>query len=183
MERWLKQNLSALLTRHNLPSGASQVYSEEIYNGFFGATAFVIAHEIGHHFLKHTKNSHKFMQSNRRIPGFNVNHEWEFAADAFALNLMFSNKDNEKRLLFNTDSPVYFCGPVIAFLAIACGDNSPCEASESHPSIRDRYLNMMEEIKKYCGSSDYTFFNKLVSKTQSAINKKDQPWGNAVWWK
>lgn len=82
-----------------LPSQTWKHYCNISMYAYLGATAFVLAHEIGHHFLKHTKQNNSISSispfRNYNIRGGNINHEYEFAADEYALKLMLQN--NKKR--------------------------------------------------------------------------------------
>ncbi|MFL0364629.1 ImmA/IrrE family metallo-endopeptidase [Pseudobacillus sp. 179-B 2D1 NHS] len=104
---------------------------------------FVLGHEIGHHFLKHTESNGKNIVS-KFIPTdvtSNQFHLDEFAADNFGFNLLIRGmkERNDNKLL----------APLMVILMLAIYDRTPEEPSQCHPSLRDRYLNLLSRVSEH----------------------------------
>ncbi|WP_270364431.1 hypothetical protein [Bacillus paranthracis] len=173
------QSELGLYIQSKLPEQIRKTYSDFTMYAYLGATAFVLAHEIGHHFLKHTnqQNNSILPFRNHHIRGGNINHEYEFAADEYALDLMLQcNK--KKSLKFE-----YLAGPFIAIITLAFEDSAPDKSNDSHPSLKDRYFNIKDKIRNYCSEEQYetllVFTERIIEHIHGAVN----PWNDNQWWK
>ncbi|PER45203.1 hypothetical protein COL26_20305 [Bacillus thuringiensis] len=93
--------------------------------------SFIIGHEIGHHILKHTESD--ATPDRKRLE--------EFEADNFGLDLVIKGlKRREKNYLF---------APLMVILMLALAEAKPDEPSEEHPSLKDRYLNLLSRLSEY----------------------------------
>ncbi len=104
---------------------------------------FIIGHEFGHHILKHTDVNEKSIVSKFMPTDITSNqlHLDEFAADNFGLELVISSMKKRKR---NT-----LFGPLMVILMLALGDKEPEKPSDTHPSFKDRYLNLLSKLTEY----------------------------------
>lgn len=173
------QNEVGLIAESILPEQVHKKYLDLSRYAFLGATAFVLAHEIGHHFLNHTtqQNSSILPFISNNIRGGNINHEYEFAADEYALKLMLEG-NKEKSYKFE-----YLSGPFIVMVTLAFEDSSPDKSSSSHPSIKDRYLNIKEKTKNYCSEEEYETLIVFTERILQFISDVKNPWDNNIWWK
>ncbi|MEW4242340.1 hypothetical protein Q0N51_25435 [Priestia megaterium] len=157
-----------------------------------GATTFIVAHEIGHHFLKHTEVKSEFIGSYRDmyIRGGNINHEYEYAADEFAIDLMLKNKLKNATDLSEGYIPIeYLAGPFLSMLALALVDPTPHLSSDSHPSIKDRFESIKKRIALIYKDEEivetlFAVMNRMIEYTNQAV-KPGQPnrWNGKEWWK
>lgn len=175
-----EQNELAMFIREVLSPEINEKLSDFSSTAYIGATTFVIAHEIGHHFLKHTEINNKFIKPYRDmyIRGGNINHEYEYAADDFAIDLMLKNKSNLKI--------EYLAGPYLVMLALALEDPTPQFSCDSHPSIKDRYGNIKSRIaSKYENKEHIEVLDALSSRVTEFINITTKPerWKGREWWK
>lgn len=162
------------------------IYSKMFMDSLIGAKAFVVAHEIGHHFLKHTDLKKTFMQPYIRAEG-NKEHADEFAADEFAINLMFTRKNKSEQdendpVLVDLESLGYYFGPMIVFISLAYNDSEPWVDSKTHPSIQERYLKVIKQMKDYSEDNQYEFLLEFTTELFEIINKKKLLWENSTWW-
>ncbi|KAA9023560.1 M48 family metalloprotease [Niallia endozanthoxylica] len=182
----LVSNIKALPNQSNvgmqvqklLPEQLLKQYSDLSIYAYLGATAFIVAHEIGHHFLKHTdqnKDSILPFRSNN-IRGGNINHEYEFAADEYALSLMLkSNEEGGFKI-------EYLAGPLIAILTLALEDECLDKSSDTHPSLKDRFFNIKDKIKSYCSEEEYETLFALTDRIINYIHEIKNPWNGNKWW-
>ncbi|PFO85769.1 hypothetical protein [Bacillus cereus] len=175
-----EQNERAIFIREELPSVIDKKISDFFSLAYIGATTFVIAHEIGHHFLKHTEVDSVFIKPYRDmyIRGGNINHEFEYAADDFAIDLMMQNKSNLKI--------EYLAGPYLVMLALALVDPTPQFSCDSHPSIKDRFENIKQRIA--LNYKDEEVVETLIALTNRVtefinISAKPERWKGREWWK
>ncbi|MCE4052105.1 hypothetical protein [Bacillus sp. Au-Bac7] len=147
---------------------------------FVAGMSFIIGHEIGHHFLKHTESIPRNIVS-RFIPTnvtSNQMHLDEFAADNFGFDLVIKGmKIRNKNTLFS---------PLMVLLMLALGDEKPEEPSQNHPSPRDRYLNLLSRLSEYdeeIALSLQLIFNDLATwiYDDDIFSKKKGYW-DTVWW-
>ncbi|MEY8735586.1 hypothetical protein AB9M92_25950 [Peribacillus frigoritolerans] len=110
---------------------------------FVAGMSFVLGHEIGHHFLNHTESNGRNIVS-KFIPTdviSNQLHLDEFAADNFSFDLLIRGmKETNENTLF---------APLIVILMLAIYDKTPEEPSQTHPSLRDRYLNLLNRVSEH----------------------------------
>lgn len=138
--------------------------------------SFVLGHEIGHHFLKHTESNGRNIVS-KFIPKdvtFNQFYLDEFAADSFGFDLLIRGmkERNDNTLL----------APLIVILMLALYDKTPEEPSQEHPSLRARYLNLLSRMSEH---------NEEVSLGHQRIFNDLATWINGTlggywkieWWK
>jgi len=150
-------------------------FSIKLYEG---ALSFVIAHEIGHHLLKHTETSKNMMLNNLpQIVPLNTDHAKEFAADKFAVELMikYYSKNNKRY------SPTYMMAPLFVLLVFAL-QQDPEKYSDTHPAVKERYKNLLLTLKENC--SEFDIFTMIYTFEQLALkinhnNKKQEN----IWWK
>ncbi|GKS12938.1 hypothetical protein YDYSY3_39380 [Paenibacillus chitinolyticus] len=151
---------------------------EHIASELFEASMkFLLSHEIGHHFLKHTESKGRNLVS-KFIPTdvtSNQLHLDEFAADNFGfdLSIVQGKKENNKTFLL---------APLVVILMLALFDKTPEEPSQTHPSLRDRYLNLLSrvtEVNEQIASENQHFFNFVAS----WINKLIPGYWKTEWWK
>ncbi|WP_240948548.1 hypothetical protein [Bacillus sp. RO1] len=143
---------------------------------FVAGMSFVLGHEIGHHFLKHTESNERNIVS-KFIPKnvtSNQLHLDEFAADNFSFDLLIRGmKERNDNTLF---------APLIVILMLALYDKTPEEPSQTHPSLRDRYLNLLSRVSEH---------NEVVALTLQRIFNDVATWINGTlrgywkteWWK
>lgn len=109
---------------------------------FAAGMSSILGHEIGHHFLKHTESNGRNIVA-KFIPTevtFNQLHLDEFAADRFSFDLLIKRmKEKNDNILF---------APLMVILMIALEEN-PEEPSQTHPSLKNRYLNLLSEVSKH----------------------------------
>lgn len=107
-------------------------HKEHITTDLFEAgMSFIIGHEIGHHILKHTESD--ATPERKRLE--------EFEADNFGLDLVIKGlKRREKNYLF---------APLMVILMLALAEAKPDEPSEEHPSMKDRYLNLLSKLSEH----------------------------------
>lgn len=173
------QNESGMYIQSMLPEQMRQTYNNLSMYAYLGATAFVLGHEIGHHFLKHTNKPNNSITPfrNYHIRGGNINHEYEFAADEYALSLMLKGNKEESRKF------EYLAGPVIAIITLALEEQSPDKSNNSHPSLKDRYINIKNKIQDYCSEEEYETLFILIERIIQYIHEAVDPWNNNEWWK
>jgi hypothetical protein len=143
---------------------------------YVAGMSFVLGHEIGHHFLKHTESNGRKIVS-RFIPTdvtCNQLHLDEFAADNFGFDLLIRGmKDRNDNTLF---------APLIVILMLALNDKTPEEPSQDHPSLRDRYLNLLSRVSQHNEVVALTlqgFFNNVAT----WINNTLRGYWKTEWWK
>ncbi|WP_137791936.1 hypothetical protein [Bacillus sp. E(2018)] len=158
--------------QHNLNSPRLQIASDL----FVAGMSFVLGHEIGHHFLSHTESKGKNIVS-KFIPThvtFNQLHLDEFAADNFGFDLLL--RGMKKR----NDNTLF--APLIVIILLALFDKTPEEPCQTHPSLRDRYLNLLSRISQH---------NEVIALTLQRIFDDVATWINVTlvghwkteWWK
>ncbi|MFD1735411.1 hypothetical protein ACFSCX_02435 [Bacillus salitolerans] len=139
---------------------------------------FVLGHEIGHHFLKHTESTGRNIVS-KFVPAdvtSNQLHLDEFAADNFALDLLISGmkERNDNNLL----------APLIVLLMLAIYDKTPEEPNQSHPSFRDRYLNLLSRVSEHdekVASGLQQIFNNVATWINYSLSESG--YWKTEWWK
>ncbi|MFF2154445.1 hypothetical protein ACFVVQ_03950 [Paenibacillus chitinolyticus] len=144
---------------------------------FEASMKFLLSHEIGHHFLKHTESNGRNLVS-KFIPTdatSNQLHLDEFAADNFGfdLSIIQGKKESNKTFLL---------APLIVILMLALFDRTPEEPSQTHPSLRDRYLNLLSrvsEVNEQVASEHQHFFDFVAS----WINGLLPGYWKTEWWK
>lgn len=146
---------------------------------FEAGMKFVLGHEIGHHFLKHTESNGRNIVS-KFIPTdvtFNQLHLDEFAADNFGFDLLIIRGMKEKK-------ENYLLAPLIVILMLAIYDKTPEEPSQNHPSLRDRYLNILSrvsEINEKVASELQQIFNYVASWINYSL--RESGYWKIEWWK
>ncbi|MFB6367703.1 hypothetical protein ACFCP7_27450 [Paenibacillus elgii] len=170
------QNINGMVLSLGIPDAQRKLYGQLAMDAFMAGTAFVIAHEIGHHMLRHTENS---LQPNMNIRGGNINHEYEFCADEFALRLMYKRVAIESNDDFSME---YLLGPVFVILAMALNDLNPQLPSQDHPSIADRYRNINNNMNKYVKEEEYERIIFIFECFLKMIDKYKNPWNGTKWW-
>ncbi|WP_231692002.1 phage exclusion protein Lit family protein [Bacillus cereus] len=115
-----------------VPDAKDITHKEHIATDLFEAgMSFIIGHEIGHHILKHTESD--AAPERKRLE--------EFEADNFGLDLVIKGlKRREKNYLF---------APLMVILMLALAEAKPDEPSEEHPSLKDRYLNLLSKLSEH----------------------------------
>ncbi|WP_088291622.1 hypothetical protein [Bacillus mycoides] len=168
----------ALIYNGKLPLHLLTQELDNYGNVIEGMLTFVIAHEIGHHFLKHTEHSGEdmFPFGGHNIRGGNIYHEEEYLADEFALDLMLNNNQNTY-LPYN-----YMGGPLYTMIALALRDKFPHQGDEEHPSTRERYLNIKRELMEYCTDEEYKHVMFFVDHVLLIIHDISNPWKGNKWW-
>ena len=172
--------------KRNLPVHIQEQYNESSYKHYFGATAFVVAHEIGHHLLKHTvvkEDSMMITYKNDFIDmiGTNIDHEYEFAADDFAVDFFLKDKRYE---LYNKERKIdlnYLTSPLYVMLALALDTNDPTAVDGDHPPIRDRYLKLLSKLSNYCTEGEIKLLKEIFRDIVQGIQDMYKPWIK-VWW-
>ncbi|MGE7762264.1 hypothetical protein [Peribacillus sp. NPDC097895] len=139
---------------------------------------FVLGHEIGHHFLKHTESNGRNIVS-KFIPTdvtSNQLHLDEFAADNFGFDLLIRGlkERNDNNLL----------APLIVILMLAIYDKTPEEPSQDHPSLRDRYQNLLSRVSEHnekaaCGLQQ--IFNNVATWINYSL--RESGYWKTEWWK
>jgi len=168
----------------DLPNKYREGYSEMSYKLYYGATAFLVAHELGHHLLKHTEVRDKGIMLDYipNIKSYNINHAYEFAADSFAIDLMLKDKRYEGREQSERKISLdYLTSPLYVILSLAVETNDPTLASDTHPSLKDRYLNMISKIKEYCTDQEALILEGIFEQIANLIKITNKNW-NKNWW-
>jgi|GEM_PF-4334625 len=151
-----------------------KVYDSKIYPDFLKEIAnkfkpttnlFVIMHEIGHHKLEHTLNRN--IELLDAIPAtikkwteeiFNEDQKMEIEADSFALLFFLTMKYDPSTnglAKFPVTKKHYATGAIMAFLALALFELDINRESESHPSIKNRILNIANISKFLLEEKEY----------------------------
>lgn len=139
---------------------------------------FVLGHEIGHHILRHTTLDKRYIVS-KFIPELNASPEQldEFAADNFGFDLLIRGmKEINSHFLF---------APLIVILMLAIRDDCPEKSSKEHPSLRDRYLNLLSkisEVDKNLATRFQEILNEIASWIRNSYNDQFVHW-KTEWWK
>lgn len=158
--------------QENLKSPRLQIASDL----FVAGMSFVLGHEIGHHFLKHTESNGKNFVS-KFIPTdvtSNQMHLDEFAADNFGFDLLIRGmKKRNDYTLF---------APLIVILMLALYDKTPEEPSQTHPSLRDRYLNLLSRVSKHNEVVALTL-QRIFNDVATYINFTLRGYWKTEWWK
>lgn len=172
-------NLDYFSKRKEFPIGFGKIS----YQFYFGLLAFVISHEIGHHFLQHTDNNYKkimsrFIDEDVYLNSYQLD---EFAADQFAIETMFrdnrfENASNKRINRFMLSAPLY------VMLVLAINDKNPEQSSDTHPSVKSRFIRISNEIKAYCSHEDYEIIIITFDQIITLINDKNKIW-EKIWWK
>ncbi|MCU5256281.1 hypothetical protein OCD90_10915 [Bacillus pacificus] len=144
-------------------------HKEHIATDLFEAgMSFIIGHEIGHHILKHTESD--ATPDRKRLE--------EFDADNFGLDLVIKGlKIREKNYLF---------APLMVILMLALAEAKPDEPSEEHPSLRDRYHNLLNKLSEYNKElaqelqQIFQFLAEWIYKSSIFSNEKD--YWDTEWW-
>lgn len=143
---------------------------------YVAGMSFVLGHEIGHHFLKHTESKGRNIVS-KFIPIDNTSNQYrldEFAADNFGFDLLIRGmKERNDSVLL---------APLIVMLMLALYEQNPEEPSEEHPSLRDRYLNLISRISE----QNYEIavnFQKRFDGIATWINVARGGYWETEWWK
>ncbi|WP_255294727.1 hypothetical protein [Bacillus thuringiensis] len=130
--------------------------------------SFIIGHEIGHHILKHTESDAS--PERKRLE--------EFEADNFGLDLVIKGmKIRKKNYLF---------APLMVILMLALAEAKPDEPSEEHPSLKDRYLNLLSKLSEYDKElaqelqQNFQWLAAWIYKTPIFSNKKN--YWDTEWW-
>lgn len=159
-----------------------KVYDSKIYPNFLAkvvyklkpaTTLFIIMHEIGHHKLEHTLNRNvEFLDD---IPAsikkwkdglqYNEDQKMEFEADSFALLFFLTMKYDPSTnglAKFPVGKIHYAIGAIVTFLALALFElDINCE-SESHPSIKNRILNIANISKFLLDEKEYNLIKMTI---------------------
>lgn len=139
-------------------------------NIYLNSLSFLIAHEYGHHLLKHTNQS----KDNSTKPF----HAWEMDADKFAYFLLISTMHNEGEIHLDC-----FIGILCLYLATALLEINPCTEGEKHPST-SRRLNAFVE---YLDKLDIEFHGRKTVYDEffgvCNILSKTGRWSSPEWWK
>lgn len=110
---------------------------------FEGCMKFVLGHEIGHHLLSHTASDGRNIVSKFKPVSLTHNAMQidEFAADNFGFDLLMRGmkKEINAHRLF---------APLVVILLLAIRDKYPEQSTPEHPSLRDRYLNLLSKISE-----------------------------------
>ncbi|PEC68249.1 hypothetical protein CON62_07165 [Bacillus toyonensis] len=130
--------------------------------------SFIIGHEIGHHILKHTESDAS--PERKRLE--------EFEADNFGLDLVIKGmKIRKKNYLF---------APLMVILMLALAEAKPDEPSEEHPSLKDRYLNLLSKLSEYDKElaqelqQNFQWLAAWIYKTPIFSNQKN--YWDTEWW-
>ena len=110
------------------------------------------------------------------IRGGNINHEFEYAADDFAIDLMLKNKSNLKI--------EYLAGPFLVMLALALDDPTPQISCDSHPSIKDRFESIQKRISlSYKDEEVVQTLFSLTNRVAEFVNATSKPerWKGREW--
>lgn len=144
---------------------------------FEAGMKFVLGHEIGHHFLKHTETNGRNIVS-KFIPTdvtFDQMHLDEFAADNFGFDLLIKGmkERNDNKLL----------APLMVILMLALYDKTPEEPSQYHPSLRNRYLNLLSKVSDH-NEEIAANLQQIFDEVATWINRTfyDGYW-KTEWWK
>ncbi|MFS0883173.1 hypothetical protein CHH83_26270 [Bacillus sp. 7586-K] len=143
---------------------------------FEAGMSFVLGHEIGHHFLKHTESDGRNIVSKLMPKDITSNplHLDEFAADNFGFDLLIRGmKERNDNTLF---------APIIVMLMLALFDKTPEEPSQEHPSLRDRYLNLLRKMSEHnevVALNLQQIFNEIATWINDALGNH---W-RTEWWK
>ncbi|ART78502.1 hypothetical protein B4U37_01925 [Sutcliffiella horikoshii] len=143
---------------------------------FVAGMSFILGHEIGHHFLKHTESNGRNLVS-KFIPTdvtYNQRYLDEFAADDFGFNLLI--RGMKKR----NDNTLF--APLIVILMLALYDKHPEEASQYHPSLRDRYLNLLSRVSEHNEAIALTL-QRIFNDIATWINHTLLGYWKTEWWK
>lgn len=143
---------------------------------FVAGMSFVLGHEIGHHLLKHTESKGRNIVSKFKPTDvtFNQLHLDEFAADNFSFDLLIRGmkEKNHSTLL----------APLIVILMTAIYDRTPEQPSQSHPSLRDRYLNLLNRMSEY-NQEVALNLQQFINDVASWINYTLGGYWKTDWWK
>ncbi|NMO96311.1 M48 family metalloprotease [Paenibacillus lemnae] len=136
---FVKQNKGSLEVEKG---SVSNVIASQILEA---SMKFVLGHEIGHHLLKHTATDGRNIVNKFKpmILTHNAMQLDEFAADNFGFDLLVRGMNP---LIPN---PHFLIAPLIVILLLAIYDESPEQPSTDHPSLRDRYLNLLNKISEF----------------------------------
>lgn len=121
-------------------------YGREIYEM---AVAFILGHELGHHFLGHTETDNISNRDN----SWDKEYEADQFGIKFALEYMRASIEEEdyvlpnkyKHIHKNVDYRVF--GIVIAFVSSGLFDKRAIEESKLHPSLQSRAHRILEDIE------------------------------------
>jgi len=143
---------------------------------FVAGMSFVLGHEIGHHFLKHTESNGRSIVARFKPEDVTYDklHLDEFAADNFSFDLLI------RGIKERNDST--FLAPLIVILMLALYDKTPHESSQTHPSLRNRYLNLLSRISEQdpvVASNLQQIFNHVAT----WINVSLGGYWKTEWWK
>ncbi|MFF2856553.1 hypothetical protein [Peribacillus sp. NPDC058002] len=143
---------------------------------FVASMSFVLGHEIGHHFLNHTGSNGRNIIS-KFIPTdvtFNQLHLDEFAADNFSFDLLIRGmKEKNANTLF---------APLMVIFMLAIYDKTPEESSQTHPSLRDRYLNLLSKVSEQDEKLALSL-QSIMNELASWINDILKGHGKTEWWR
>lgn len=143
---------------------------------FVAGMSFILGHEIGHHFLKHTKSNGRNIVSKFKPTDVTSNqlHLDEFAADNFGFDLLIRGmKKRNDSILF---------APLIVILTLAIYDKTPEEPSETHPSFRARYLNLLSRVSEHNEEIALTL-QQIFNDLATWINGNLGGYWKTEWWK
>ncbi|WP_407728524.1 hypothetical protein ACJMCD_28170 (plasmid) [Priestia megaterium] len=144
---------------------------------YVAGMSFVLGHEIGHHFLKHTESNGRNIVAKFMPPDgtFSQLHLDEFTADNFSFDLLIRGMKERNDLTL-------FAPSLIVILLLALYDKTPQEPSQTHPSLRDRYLNLLKRVSEQdeeVASKLQQIFNHVATWINVAL---DGHW-KTEWWK
>lgn len=148
------------------------------------ATGFIIAHEIGHHLLDHTKYFHlipfisRLCREDIDIEG----HKKEFDSDSFAIHLLYSSLLEDNREKLYEGQYVFLFGPLIVMLAISLLNEEPNKDSVSHPSVKSRFKCIMNTMKIYATESDFQWCNEAFKYICDSLVENYSLWNGERWW-
>ncbi|MGV2967154.1 hypothetical protein [Paenibacillus sp. AGC30] len=146
---------------------------------FEGGMKFVLGHEIGHHILSHTASDGRNIVSKFKPDSltYNALQLDEFAADNFGFDLLVRSMKKEINVYF-------LFAPLMVILLLAMRDKCPEQSSPEHPSLRDRYLNLLSkvsEVNEGIANKFQEILNEIASWIRDYYNELGH-W-KTEWWK
>jgi len=169
-----------------LPNSLRTYYSNSNISFLNSAMLFIALHEIGHHILCHTNESGsnsslwKWFKKTKETE-IDINcHIKEEEADDLAIYLAFKDITIP---LCDDGFLAYAFGSIVTMIAVAYESDNPCKSSHTHPSIKDRYLKVLNALQENCTEEQYNTLINIAGIVLKWINKATGKWDNNEWWK
>jgi hypothetical protein len=163
------------LAEELLPEEVLEYYNEKCENFYRVGSMFLLARETGYKIL-HNRRALFYTAVSCGLEVPNESHQEEFDADRFAVDFILKNLYN-KPFLDSSISSEYISGPLILVIAIALLTDDACEYTSVHPSVQERWNNIVDAIQPYCSPNELNILTALFSTINDYIQ------GHLHWWK